>query len=298
MEDNSRKKEIVRITLLGSLGNLFLLIFKFISGIIGHSSAMIADAVHSLSDFATDIVVLAFINISSKPKDEDHDYGHGKYETLATTIIGLVLLFVGIGLFWNGANKIYGFYVHNEVLETPGRIALVAALASILTKETLYQFTLIVGKRQNSQSVIANAWHHRSDVFSSLGTAIGIGGAIMLGEQWRILDPLAAMVVSFFIVKVSLQLVVPAINELLEKSLPKEIEDDIISLILETPEVSNPHNLYTRRIGNNFAIEVHIRVPGQITVSKSHELACDIEKRIRNKYGPLTHITLHIEPVK
>ena len=217
----ARKKEIMRVTLLGSFANFVLLVFKFVAGIWGHSSAMIADAVHSLSDFVTDIIVLLFVNISSKPKDESHDYGHGKYETLATSIVGIVLLCVGFGLFWEGANKIYDFYFKGIPLESPGMIALVAALISIVIKELLYHITVWVGRKQNSQVVIANAWHHRSDAFSSIGTALGIGGAILLGDNWRVLDPLAAVIVSLFIVKVALQLVIPAINDLLEKSLPR-----------------------------------------------------------------------------
>lgn len=288
----------MRVTLLGSLGNFGLLLFKFVAGIVGHSSAMIADAVHSLSDFITDMVVLVFVNISSKPQDESHDYGHGKYETLATSIVGIVLLAVGIGLLWEGASKIIGYYFQGEVLESPGKIALIAAIASIIVKEILYRITLRVGKRQNSQAVIANAWHHRSDAFSSIGTAIGIGGAILLGPKGRVLDPIAAVIVSMLIVKVALQLIWPAINDLLEKSLPKDIEDEIITIISETPEVKNPHNLRTRRIGNNFAIEIHIRVDGQMTVSRAHELTLQIEQKLRQKFGPHTHIALHVEPIK
>lgn len=293
-----RKKEIMLVTLLGSLANFLLLVFKFVAGIWGHSSAMIADAVHSLSDFITDVIVLLFVNISSKPKDEGHDYGHGKYETLATSIIGIVLLFVGVGLFWEGSGKVFGYYFRGEELESPGNIALIAAIASIVLKEFLFQVTYRVGKQLNSQAVIANAWHHRSDAFSSIGTALGIGGAILLGAEWRVLDPIAATVVSLFIIKVSLQLIVPAINDLLEKSLPKNIEDEIQALILETPEVKNPHNLRTRRIGNDFAIEVHIRVDGQTTVSHAHELTREIEERLRRKFGEATHVVLHVEPVK
>lgn len=298
MKESSRKKEIIHVTIIGSVANFLLLIFKFVAGIVGHSSAMIADAVHSLSDFITDVIVLLFINISSKPKDQGHDYGHGKYETLATSLIGLVLLGVGAGLFWEGLNKIIGFYFRNQVLESPGKIALIAALISIVVKEILYRITLRVGKKQNSQAVIANAWHHRSDVFSSVGTALGIGGAILLGEKWRILDPLAAVIVSIFIMKVSIQLILPAINDLLEKSLPSDIEEEILSMIKETPEVKNPHNLYTRRIGNDYAIEVHIRMDGNTTVSRAHELTKDIEKKLRAKFGPHTHIMLHVEPLK
>lgn len=288
----------MRVTLLGSFANFILLIFKFAAGILGHSSAMIADAVHSLSDFVTDIIVMLFVNISSKPKDESHDYGHGKYETLATTIVGIVLLCVGFGLFWEGANKIYDYYIKGVALESPGMIALIAALASIVIKESLYRITAWVGRRQGSQVVIANAWHHRSDAFSSIGTALGIGGAILLGENWRVLDPLAAVIVSLFIVKVALQLLIPAINDLLEKSLPKEIEDEVLEIIGELPEVKNPHNLRTRRIGNNFAIEVHIRVDGDTTVSRAHDLTKEIERRLREKFGQATHIALHVEPIK
>lgn len=298
METQGRKKQIMRVTLIGSLGNFLLLIFKFIAGILGHSSAMIADAVHSLSDFITDVIVLVFVHISSKPQDESHDYGHGKYETLATSVIGIVLLAVGIGLFWEGAHKIIDYYFRGIELKSPGKIALVAALLSIVCKEILYQLTSRIGKRYQSQVVIANAWHHRSDALSSIGTAIGIGGAILLGPQGRVLDPLAAVIVSIFIVKVSLQLLWPAINDLLEKSLPKEIEDEIVAIISETPEVKNPHNLRTRRIGNDFAIEAHIRVNGNTTVTRAHEITRDIEKKLRQKFGPRTHIALHVEPIK
>ena len=286
------------VTLIGSLANFLLLVFKFIAGVLGHSSAMIADAVHSLSDFVTDVIVLLFINISSKPKDEGHDYGHGKYETLATTIIGIVLMCVGAGLFWDGANKVFGFYFGGEQLESPGKIALIAAIISILIKETLYRLTLYVGKRKIARLLSRMPGIIVRMLFSSIGTTLGIGGAILLGDNWRVLDPIAAVIVSILIVKVAFQLVIPAINDLLEKSLPTEVEDKILSIINETPEVRNPHNLCTRRIGNDFAIEVHIRVDGQITVSRAHELTKEIESKLRLKFGPATHIVLHVEPIK
>lgn len=298
MKEQGREKGIMTVTLIGSFANFILLTFKFVAGVVGHSGAMIADAVHSLSDFVTDVIVLLFIHISFKPKDEGHDYGHGKFETLATTVIGLILLCVGIGLFREGAIKIFGFYFKGEPLESPGGIALIAALMSIIIKEILYRLTLHVGRKENSQTVIANAWHHRSDAFSSIGTAVGIGGAILLGDSWRVLDPIAAVVVSVLIVKVAIQLVVPAINDLLEKSLPEEVEKEILSVIAQTPEVKNPHNLCTRRIGNDFAIEVHIRVDGQTTVSHAHDLTKDIERKLRHRFGPTTHIVLHVEPFK
>ena len=298
METVIRKRELMRITFVGSVGNLILLLFKFVAGIWGHSSAMLADAVHSLSDFVTDVVVIVFVNISSKPKDAGHDYGHGKYETLATSIIGLALLVVGVSLFWDSLHKVFDYWVLGEPLESPGWIALMAALVSILIKELLFQITYRVGKRQNSQAVIANAWHHRSDALSSIGTTLGIGGAILLGQDWHVLDPLAAMVVSVFIVKVSLELMIPAINDLLEQSLPKEVENEILSIISENPKVKEPHNLRTRRIGNDFAIEVHIRVDGDMSVREAHALTKEIERKLYQKYGNTTHVVIHVEPFR
>lgn len=296
-EEAVREAGIYRVTLVGSVVNLLLLVFKFVAGILGHSAAMLADAVHSLSDFVTDIIVIVFVRISSKPEDEGHDYGHGKYETLATAIIGLILLFVGFGILWNGATSIWDFWQGGELKE-PGMLALWAALASIAFKELLYQYTVLKGRRLNSQAVVANAWHHRSDALSSIGTAIGIGGAILLGEQWLILDPLAAVVVSLFIMKVAIQLLVPCVEELLEKSLPAEVEEKIKQEILAFPGVTSPHHLRTRRIGSSYAIEVHIRMDGQITLEEAHHTATAIENRLKSEFGSRTYINIHVEPVK
>lgn len=296
-EEAVREAGIYRVTLVGSVVNLLLLVFKFVAGILGHSAAMLADAVHSLSDFVTDIIVIVFVRISSKPEDEGHDYGHGKYETLATAIIGLILLFVGFGILWNGATSIWDFWQGGELKE-PGMLALWAALASILFKELLYQYTVLKGRRLNSQAVVANAWHHRSDALSSIGTAVGIGGAILLGEQWLVLDPLAAVVVSLFIMKVAIQLLVPCVEELLEKSLPAEVEEKIKQEILAFPGVTSPHHLRTRRIGSSYAIEVHIRMDGQITLEEAHHTATAIENRLKSEFGNRTYINIHVEPVK
>lgn len=277
--------------------NFLLLVFKFFAGIAGHSAAMLADAVHSLSDFITDIVVIVFVRIAGKPEDKGHDYGHGKYETLATAIIGLLLLCVGFGIFWNGASSIYTF-LRGGQLESPGVVALVAALVSIVSKEILYQYTVIQGKKLNSQAVIANAWHHRSDALSSIGTAIGIGGAILLGDHWRVLDPVAAVVVSFFIMKVSVRLLIPCVDELLEKSLPEDVEKEIEQTVLSFPGVSQPHHLRTRRIGNYYAIELHVRMDGKITLEEAHSTATAIENKLKEMFGKGTHVGIHVEPTK
>ena len=297
LPQSNREKEIFRVTWTGSIVNFALLVFKFVAGIVGHSAAMVADAVHSLSDFVTDIIVVAFVRISGKPEDEGHDYGHGKYETLATAIIGLILFFVGIGIMFNGAKSVFDT-INGKPLAAPSILALIVAALSILLKELLYRYTIHKAKRLNSQAMIANAWHHRSDAFSSIGTLVGIGGAICLGERWRILDPLAAIVVSIFIMRVAVQLLKPCVDELLERSLPAETENIILEIIRSFPEVSEPHHLRTRRIGNHLAIEVHIRMNGNTPLAEAHSLASEVEKRLKYEFGKDTHIGIHMEPLK
>lgn len=297
MSSGSREKSIYRITWIGSIVNFILLVFKFIAGILGHSSALVADAVHSLSDFITDIIVIVFVKISGKPEDDDHRYGHGKYETLATALIGIALFAVGIGLLVGGATKVADV-INGAVLPAPSIVALIAAAVSIISKEILYRYTVRVGKNLNSQAVIANAWHHRSDAFSSIGTLVGIGGAIFLGEKWRILDPIAAIVVSAFIIKVAVDLLKPCVDELLERSLPAETERRILDIIATFPEVCSPHHLRTRRIGNHIAIEVHLRMDGQKTLEDAHAAATKVEKRLKAEFGPDTHVGIHMEPIK
>ncbi|MDE6008354.1 MAG: cation diffusion facilitator family transporter, partial [Muribaculaceae bacterium] len=177
-----REKQIYRVTIVGTIVNALLIVVKFIAGVFGKSSALIADAVHSLTDFITDVVVLIFVHIAGKPRDSDHGYGHGKYETLATMIIGVFLAAAGIGLFFNGLKLVISS-LKGEILPEPNWIALSVALVSIFAKEILYRYTLREGKKLNSDAVIANAWNHRSDAISSLGTVVGIAGAMFLGEK-------------------------------------------------------------------------------------------------------------------
>ena len=277
--------------------NMVLFLFKLIAGIVGRSGAMIADAVHSASDFATDVVVLAFVRISAKPRDDDHKWGHGKYETLASLLIGVALFAVGAEILIDSATKIKSV-VNGATLPRPGFIAVVAAALSIAVKEVLYQYTVRAGRKLDSPSVVANAWHHRSDALSSIGALIGIGLAYLLGEKWRIADPIGAIVVSALIIKVAVDLCRTALEELLEKSLPREVEDEIISIISATPNVYKPHNLRTRRIGSDIAIEVHIRVDGSMTVHDSHEISRQIEHSLRGRFGTKTAVAIHIEPMK
>ena len=297
MKEKDREKSIYRVTLAGSAVNVVLLVFKFVAGFLGGSAAMIADAVHSLSDFITDVIVLLFVKLSAKPEDSDHDYGHGKYETLATSLIGLALMFVGVMIMYNGVCSIASAIMGNP-LPQPGMIALAAALVSIALKEWAYRFTVKVGRKCESQAVIANAWHHRSDALSSIGTAVGIGGAILLGEKWAVLDPIAAVVVSVFIIRTAWQLTKKSAGELLEQSLPAEMEREIETIVAREPMASEVHHLRTRRIGSHIAIEMHLRMPGDISLYESHQHATNIEQELRKRFGASTHIGLHVEPLK
>lgn len=298
MDDKTREKKIYRVTIIGGIANAILVIFKFIAGMLANSAAMLADAVHSLSDFITDVIVLVFVKISNRPKDKSHDYGHGKFETLATLIIGVALLFVGVMIFYNGVIKIYENVWLGVRIESPGMLAFWAAIASILIKEVVYQYTVRKGRRLNSQAVVANAWHHRSDALSSVGTALGIGGAIFLGDEWRILDPMAAVVVSVFVLSVATKLFVRSLNELLEKSLPDDVEDEIVAIAESFEMVKNVHDIRTRGIGSNIAVEMHVMMDGSLTLKETHDTTEAIEEKLREKFGGNTHIAIHVEPVE
>lgn len=295
--DDTRERRIYRVTLYGAIANVLLCAAKLLAGVFGRSSAMIADGVHSLSDLITDFIVIAFVRISSKPQDRGHEYGHGKYETLATTVIGLMLLFVGAGIMWNSLSQIWAC-LNGEQLKSPGWIAFVAAIVSIVVKEALFQYTQREGRRVNSQAVIANAWHHRSDAFSSIGTAIGIGGALLMGKHWTVLDPIAALIVSVLIIHAAIEQLRPSLGELVENSLPEPVEEEICKAILSCQEVSDPHNLRTRKIGNRSSVDVHVRMDGNMPLSEAHKRATEVENKIRQLLGKDTFVMIHIEPKK
>ena len=293
-----RDKKVYRVTLLGSVVNLLLLVFKFVAGVLGHSAAMIADAVHSLSDFVTDIIVIVFVKISSKPEDADHAYGHGKYETLASCIIGLALIVVGVMMGYNATVKIVDVVRNGTELASPGIIALAAAVLSIVLKEWMFHITRKVAREVDSPAVEANAWHHRSDALSSVGTAIGIGGAVLLGSKWAVLDPIAALVVSVFIVVQAAKILSDAIGQLMEKSLPRDVEQRICEIVYEEKGTSDIHHLRTRKIGSQISIELHVRMNGSLTLREVHGKSIAIEKRLRAAFGDSTYINLHVEPLK
>lgn len=290
-----RKKEIRDITLWGAVVNLLLTAGKLCAGIFGRSGAMVADGIHSLSDLLSDAVVLIFTHISSKGKDRDHSFGHGKFETLATLIVSIILLAVGIGILRSGVRDIVDVLTGSEI-PVPGSIALIAAAVSIAAKEILYHATVKVGKRVESTVVIANAWHHRSDALSSIGALVGIGGAMLLGDKWVILDPIASCCISVAVMAVALRMATPSLAELLETSLPEEIEQEIIATASAVKGVNDVHELKTRRNGVSFIIDAHIVVDPDISLVEAHDIATDVEEALRLRYGYQTQMSIHVEP--
>ena len=292
-----REKEIYRITIVGSMVNILLTGLKFAAGVLGASSAMIADAVHSLSDLLTDFVVLLFVRLSSRPADTDHPYGHGKYETLASVIVAMALLVAGGMLLAEGGEKIAAA-LKGVMLPMPGRVALWAALVSIVAKEAVYWATVAVAKRVDSQALKANAWHHRTDALSSVATALGIGGALLFGGKWAILDPIAAALVSIFIIVAAAKMLHESIQDLLEKRLPTEVEQEIRDIVAKDSEMSELHHLRTRRVGSVYSIEMHLRMPGSTSLYEAHRHSEMLEQRLRERFGQQTLITIHLEPYK
>ena len=294
---DNRESVIYRVTWVGLAVNVVLSAAKILAGILGRSGAMVADGVHSLSDMFTDIVVLAFTRLSSKPEDDDHDYGHGKYETLATIIISLALLAVGGMILYDSIRNIV-LIAQGGTLPRPHAVALAAAVLSIAVKEILYRYTIRAARRTDSAALQANAWHHRSDALSSAGTTLGIALAFFLGEGWRIADPIAAAAVSLFIFKIAVDLARSSLGDLLERSLPREENDRILRIVCNDPRVRSPHRLRTRRIGANISIEVHIRLDGRMSVDESHAITKSIEHDLRERYGAGTISSIHVEPIK
>ncbi|MBO7248713.1 MAG: cation transporter [Bacteroidales bacterium] len=292
---DNREVRIRRITLWGALVNFILTGGKIAAGVMGRSAAMVADGIHSLSDLLSDIVVLIFTHIASKEKDRSHSFGHGKFETMATLIVSVLLMAVGGKLMASGVESIIGTIKGEEIPE-PGIIALIAAAASILIKEVLYHMTAKVGKDINSPVVIANAWHHRSDALSSIGSLVGVGGAIILGNRWTILDPIASCCISIAIIFVAVRMALPSLSELLESSLPEDVENKIIESALEVDGVIDIHDLKTRRNGISYIIDAHITVSSALNIIQAHDIANKVEDALRAKFGSETQINIHMEP--
>ncbi len=296
MNEKERSIFAKKVTWVGFYSNAGLTAFKIFAGIQGKSAAMIADGVHSLSDFLTDIIVLVGFQFIEKPADDEHPYGHGKYETLSTLVISVALFLVGWRIFSSGVGTIYNILFNDLVLERPGVIALVAAGISILVKELLFRYTKSVGEKINSSAVIANGWHHRSDAFSSIGTLLGIGGAVILGDKWTLLDPIASVIVSIFIFKVAYEILSPSINELLESRLDESDMEEIQAILINMEAIVSFHCLRTRKIGYYKAVEMHLEFESDISLMEAHDVASLLEDKLYAALGENCIITLHLEP--
>ena len=292
-----RLQQIQHVTLWGAVCNILLTVVKFAAGIVSGSAAMVADALHSLSDLISDAVVLVFSRLSSHGSDHKHDFGHGRFETLGTLCVSLLLLIVAGKMLVHAFEQIMAVY-HGATLQAPGLLALWAALVSIAVKEVLYQWTARVGRRINSPVVIANAWHHRTDAISSVAAALGIAGAYYLGGQWAILDPLVGGVISIFILFIGVKMILPALQELTDSSLPDDIEQRIHSLMSSVEGVRNVHHIQTRQMGRYFVVDAHIVVDSSLTVAQAHVITDKIEALLYEEYGDENHITLHVEPLE
>ncbi|MCQ2195463.1 MAG: cation diffusion facilitator family transporter [Paludibacteraceae bacterium] len=295
METKDREKSIIRTTIIGSIVNIILTVGKIAAGIFGHSAAMLADGVHSLSDFISDVVVIVCVRISSKGKDTDHKYGHGKYETMATLFVSLLLIIVGVEMLTSGISSIRQ-HLNGENLQVPEKIALWAALCSILLKEILYHYTAKVSRAINSPVLLANAWHHRSDALSSIGSAAGISGAIFLGDKWVVLDPIVCCLISIAIMVAAVRMAIPSLNELLEVSLPEEMENEMIQIALNVEGVEDIHELKTRRNGPSIIIDAHLVVAPTLTIVEAHNISTQVERELRKRFGEDIQVLIHQEP--
>lgn len=291
----NREKSIVRVTVWGAVANVVLAVAKLVAGIVGRSAAMTADAIHSFSDLVSDVIVLVMVKVASRGNDKDHEYGHGKFETLATVAVALLLLAVGGKMLADGVSRIAGFF-RGEQMVVPGMIAFWTALVSIAVKEALYQWTAYVGRKFDSPAVVTNAWHHRSDALSSVGSAVGIALASLLGGKWAIMDSVVACAISIFIIRIGVKMALPALRELTEASLPEETENEIRDVILSVDGVLDVHAMKTRKTGPDIIIESHIVVDPEMTVFQAHLLTEYAEDRLRERFGQKTQISLHVEP--
>lgn len=290
-----RTERAIDITRKVLWGNVLLTIFKAIAGILGRSSAMVADALHSLSDIVSDLVVLVGFKFSAKPPDRTHPYGHGKVETFVAFFIGILLCFVGFGIMLNAGKTVLEFFKGAE-LATPRLIALLMAFLSIVFKEVFYRWTVAEGKRLNSTVLIANAWHHRSDSLSSLAALFGISASMFLGKSWAVLDPCAAIIVAFFVLNLAYSVIKLSLNELLEASLGEKLEREITEIISAVAGVKEIHKLRTRRIGAASGIDVHICVAPDLNIVKAHDVSTLVENVLKDRLGQELFVNIHIEP--
>jgi cation diffusion facilitator family transporter len=288
--ESARERQVRRATWIGFFINIFLSALKFAAGYFGRSQALIADAIHSLTDTATDFAIIAGSHYWSQPPDENHPYGHRRLETLVTVFIGLVLAGAGVGIGWEAISNL-----HEKHSAPPGWIALWAALASILVKETLYRWTAAVGKEIKSPAMAANAWHHRSDAISSVPVLIAVAGALIF-PSWSFLDHVGAVVVSIFILHAAMRIIWPGISELIDAGAPEEIQKKIREIACNHQGVREVHKVRTRYISASIQVDMHIVVAGSITVREGHAIADNVEAQIIAGIPEVVDVVIHVDP--
>lgn len=289
-----KTNEEKRCTLLGMACDVCLSAVKIATGILGHSSAILADGIHSIGDTVTDGLVYAMVRLSGKGVDERYRYGRGKYETLAAFLISIILVIVALGLMVDGIQDVWTA-IQGEALTRPHNLALLVGIIAVVVKEGLYHYTSMKGKKTGSTALAAYAWHHRADALSTAATLLGVAGAMFLGERWRVLDPIAAIAVSVLILVLAYRMGRPAVEELLEVSLPRDEQDKIASIINNTQGVKSFHNLRTRRNGSLRVVDIHIKVDGGLSVSDSHDITREIERQLGDELGEVM-TNIHVEP--
>lgn len=296
MSRSSRTKEdamLKRVSVVTVLGNVILTIFKLFAGVVGRSGAMVSDAVHSLSDVFTTLIAFLGVRLSQKPADKEHPYGHERFECVASLLLGLILLFTGLGIGKVGiSNILAGNY---DALTPPGVIALVAALVSIGTKEAMFWYTRYYAKLLNSPAFMADAWHHRSDAFSSIGSLIGVGGA-MLG--WPVLDSVASVVICLFILKVAYDILKDALSKMLDTSRGEEYDAKLRDYVLAQPDVLGVGLLQSRTFGNRVYIDLVIQVDGELTLRDAHAIAERVHAAVERDFPDIKHIMIHVDPIE
>lgn len=289
--DETSKERIVRqVTWIGLFVNLVLAAIKFAAGIFGRSQALVADAIHSLTDLTTDIAVIAGSHYWSRPPDENHPYGHRRLETLVTVFIGVMLIAAGIGIGWKAISTL-----QEKQAGPPGWIAVLAALASIVCKESIYRWTAITGRRVKSAALAANAWHHRTDALSSLPVLIAVAGARIF-PSWSFLDRVGAVIVSIFILHASIKIIWPGLSELIDVGAPTETRKKIRDIALKNEGVLQVHDIRTRYISSSIQVDLHIVVEGLLTVREGHDIADDVKARIIDAIPEVLDVVVHVDP--
>jgi cation diffusion facilitator family transporter len=286
----SREADVRKVTWIGLLINITLACIKFAAGYFGRSQALIADAIHSLTDTTTDVAVIAGSHFWSRPPDESHPYGHRRLETLVTVFIGLMLAAAGIGIGWDAVSTL-----REKESTPPGWIALYAAMVSIFTKEILYRWTAVVGKKIRSPALAANAWHHRTDAISSIPVLIAVGGALIF-PSWSFLDLVGAVVVSIFVMHAAMKIIWPGISELIDAGAPKDIQKKITDIACTNPDVQEVHKVRTRYISTSILVDMHLVVDGSISVREGHAIADEIENKIITSISNVLGVVIHVDP--